>query len=159
MAATTGLPATPRTPGTPPRFVNAAMRLALRTPGLRRLLGKAFATITVTGARTGHRYTTPIQYVRSGEDFLVLSQRTRRWWRNLTSEPAVELLVAGKVVRGQARLAEPAEARELVGRCLQENPKVARFYRITVDAAGRPEPGALEALLARVVAIVIRPLR
>jgi deazaflavin-dependent oxidoreductase (nitroreductase family) len=143
-------------PGTPPRLVNAAMRFALRIPGVRRVLGRTFATITVTGARTGRRYTTPIQFFRAGDDLLVLSQRTRRWWRNLTAQPAVELLIAGKVVHGDARLADRDEARELVARCLQENPKVARFYQIAFDATGRPEPEALGALLDRVVAIVVR---
>lgn len=38
---------------TPPRWVNAVMKVMLRTPGLQRLMGSTIALITVTGRRTG----------------------------------------------------------------------------------------------------------
>lgn len=93
-------------PGTPPRWVNAVVRAGLRVPGLRRILGRGFAVITVTGARTGNRYSTPVQYQRVDGQFIVLSQRIRAWWRNISSQPEVDLLVRGVVVRCHGIIAE-----------------------------------------------------
>ena len=46
-------------------------------------MGRMFLILTVTGAKTGNRYTTPVQYARDGDLLLALSRRTRRWWRKL----------------------------------------------------------------------------
>ncbi len=54
-------------PGTPKPWMNSAMMTLLRTPGLRSAMGKMFLILTVTGAKTGNRYTMPVQYVRDGD--------------------------------------------------------------------------------------------
>lgn len=54
-------------PGTPKPWMNTAVMTLLRTPGLHSAMGKTFLILTVTGAKTGHRYTTPDQYVRDGD--------------------------------------------------------------------------------------------
>ena len=84
--------------GTPKPWVNAAVRTMLRTPGLRRVLGRVFAVITVTGRRTGRQYSTPVQYMAVDGHYVVLSQRMRRWWRNIRTRPGVDLLVRGRTI-------------------------------------------------------------
>jgi deazaflavin-dependent oxidoreductase (nitroreductase family) len=142
-------------PGTPKPWMNAAMRAALRTPGVRQLLGRAFAIITVTGARTGTRYSTPVQYMDVDGRYVVLSQTMRTWWRNIRTRPDVELLVAGEAIDGTAVVAEGGDARDLLTRCLTENPRVAKFYGVEVDARHPVDPAAVDALLERVVVIAI----
>ena len=44
--------------GNVPAWLNAMMRLLLKTPGLQNLLGKQIALLTFTGRRTGDRQTT-----------------------------------------------------------------------------------------------------
>ena len=95
---------TTKMPGTPKPSMNTAMRTMLGLPVLRRLLGGLFAVITVTGAKTGRRYTTPVQYMRLGGDYVVLSQRHRVWWRNLRTRPELNLTIGGETIRGRARL-------------------------------------------------------
>jgi deazaflavin-dependent oxidoreductase (nitroreductase family) len=144
-------------PGTPKPWMNAVMRTMLRTPGVRALVGKAMALITVTGAKTARTYTTPVNYLRLDGTYVVLSQRHRTWWRNLRTVPAVELLVQGNAVRGTGAIAEGHEARETLARCLAAAPRVAKFYRVPTDTAGAVTPEGLDALLERVVVIVITP--
>jgi len=144
-------------PGTPPAWVNSVMRALLRTPGLRRLLGRTFAVITVTGARTGRRYSTPVQYLRFGPDYVVLSQQGRKWWRNIRTRPQVELLVRGRTVRGRAEVADPDSAPALLRTCLQQEPRVAKFYRVEVGTGAAVDPAGIEQLLERVVVIRISP--
>lgn len=67
---------------TPPRWMNAAMKLFLRTPGLQSWLGRSVALITWTGRRSGRHYTTPVSYHRSDGEVTLLSKRFRNWWRN-----------------------------------------------------------------------------
>jgi deazaflavin-dependent oxidoreductase (nitroreductase family) len=146
---------TVRMPGTPKPWMNAIVSAALRVPLVRGLLGGTFAVITVTGARTGRRYSTPVQYVRDGERYVVLSQVTRRWWRNLRSRPEVELLVHGVTIGGVAVVAEGRAARPYVEQVLTAQPRTARFYGIAVDDDGRVDPDGLDALCERVVAVVV----
>jgi deazaflavin-dependent oxidoreductase (nitroreductase family) len=142
-------------PGTPTPWMNAAVRVMLRTPGLRRVFGKMFAIITVTGSKTGRRYCTPVQPLRHGNDWVVLSQRRRSWWRNLTAQPRVELLVQGRTIVGHAVITEEARAHSILSDCLRENPRVAKFYGIATDCTGQIDPAAVTQLLEQVVVILI----
>ncbi len=110
----------------------------LKTPGLRSVMGKTFMILTVTGAKTGNRYTTPVQYVRDGDRLLVLSQRTRRWWRNLAERPEVEIMLRGERIRTVALLAEGDEERAAMAATPRLNPRTAKFYGVTM-ACRRPD--------------------
>jgi deazaflavin-dependent oxidoreductase (nitroreductase family) len=142
-------------PGTPKPWVNSAVMALLRTPGVRSALGKMFMILTVTGAQTGNRYTTPVQYVRDDDRLLVLSQRTRRWWRNLPERPDVEIVLRGETIRTVAHLAEGDEARGAIATTLRLNPRTAKFYGVTIGEDGEPDPGGVDQLDAAFVAIVI----
>lgn len=146
-----------RKPGTPPKFVNAMLAGALRTPGLRNLLGKEFAVITVTGAKSGRRYSTPVQYQRLGDDYAVSSQRERIWWRNIRSRPEVELLVRGRTISGHAVVADDEAARRAMGTWLEQKPKIAKFYGVGVGEDGAIDPGGVDRLLEGSVVILISP--
>jgi len=146
-------------PGTPAPWVNRSMRAMLTTPGLRHFLGKAFAVITVTGSKTGRRYTTPVQYLRQGPEYVVLSQHGRMWWRNIRTRPQVELLVQGRTITGRAEIADADTAPGVLRVCLEQNPRVAKFYRIQPQPGGAIDPTAIDLLLERVVVIRIHPDR
>jgi len=71
------------------------MKALLRSPA-HGLLSGAFMLITVTGRKTGRRYTTPVNYVRDGDLLTVLSRRKRSWWRNVRGGAPVTLRLRGK---------------------------------------------------------------
>lgn len=142
-------------PGTPKPWMNSAVMTLLRVPGVRSVLGNGFLIITVTGAKTGKRYTTPVQYVRDGDRLLVLSQRMRRWWRNIRSRPEVEIVLKGRTIRTTARLLEGEAAQEAIRTVLRRDRRTARFYGIAVDASGEPDRRGVEQLDAASVAIEI----
>ena len=142
-------------PGTPKPWMNAIVMRGLRTPVVRSLMGSTLLILTVTGATTGKRYTTPVQYVRDGDRLIVLSQRHRRWWRNLRSRPGVEIELAGTTQQATARLAAGEEEREAMATTLRRNPRIAKFYGIEVGPDGEPDPVGLDRLQHAMVAIVI----
>jgi deazaflavin-dependent oxidoreductase (nitroreductase family) len=146
-----------RTPGTPKPWMNSMVRGLLRTPLLNRLLGRAFAVITVTGARTGRRYSTPVQYIGVDGDYIVLSQVTRQWWRNLRTQPEVELLVAGSQLTGRATIAENERAHDLMAKCLERSPRMGKFYGLRSDGSGAFAPADIDRLLEKLVVLAITP--
>ena len=146
-----------RMPGTPKPWMNALMSTMLGLPGLRRVLGRMFAVITVTGAKSGRQYTTPVQYMRLDGDYVVLSQRHRVWWRNLRTRPEVTLTVGGETISGRGRVPDGDEAHDVLSACLSANPRVAKFYSIDPAGGGPIAPADIERLSERVVPIVITP--
>ena len=146
-------------PGTPKPWMNTAMQAMLGLPGLRRLLSRMFAVITVTGAKSGRNYSTPVQYLRVDDDYVVLSQRHRVWWRNIRTRPEVELKIAADTVRGSARIPDGPEAHQVLSVCLAANPRVAKFYGLEPDDGAVIGPADIERLSERVVPILITPNR
>lgn len=144
-------------PGTPKPWMNKSVRTMLGLPLVGGLLGRTFAVITVTGARTGRTYSTPVQYMRHGSDYVILSQRHRVWWRNIRTMPEVELSIGRSVIAGRARLPEGDEARRVLSSCLTDSPRVAKFYGFEPDDTGLIVAEDIERLAEFVATIVITP--
>lgn len=74
--------------------------------------------LTTTGRRTARRYTTPLIYVRDGEDYLVVASKGGAdddpdWYRNLSTDPKVTIQVGAEVLEGEATTLD-AERRDRV---------------------------------------------
>ncbi|HEX5807887.1 MAG TPA: nitroreductase/quinone reductase family protein [Anaerolineales bacterium] len=98
---------------------NAFVAFFLRTP-LRVFLGDTML-ITVTGLKTGRKYSTPVGFYQDGNCLWVLTSRDRTWWRNVRNGADVSLLLRGKTVQAfaQAELEEEsvmARLQEYIGR-------------------------------------------
>jgi deazaflavin-dependent oxidoreductase (nitroreductase family) len=111
--------------------------------------------MTVTGAKTGLRYTTPVQYLEHDDEFVVLSQRMREWWRNIAFRPEVGMRIQGRSITGRARIASDDEAASILSDCLSEDPRIAKFYGIANRSDGTPDATDVERLLDRVVVIAV----
>ena len=59
--------------------------------------------ITVTGCKSGKKYTTPVGFYRDGDFLWILSSRDRTWWRNVKDGGDVEIRIHGKDVKGFAK--------------------------------------------------------
>ena len=112
---------------------NRFMSWILRSP-LHGMLSNGMMLITVTGRKTGKKYTTPVGYYRENGDLWVLTSRDRTWWKNLKGGAEVSLLLRRKPVTA---FAEPeidllkVEARLLD--YLQHVPQAARSMGIRVE--------------------------
>jgi deazaflavin-dependent oxidoreductase (nitroreductase family) len=67
-------------------------RLGARIRGEGHGGGPPVLLLTTTGRRTGRMRTSPLLYLRAGEDFVVAAsnagnRETPKWWRNLLAEP------------------------------------------------------------------------
>ena len=89
---------------------NDFVRFFLGTP-FRVFLGNTML-ITVTGCKTGRKYSTPVGFYRKGDTLWVISNRDRTWWRNLKNGAKVSLLLNGKTVNAFAEAEMDEEAVE-----------------------------------------------
>lgn len=85
------------------RTVNPVMRLVLRSPAHGALSGR-LALITVTGRRSGRRFTFPVGYRETdGRIEIVVGWPARkRWWRNLRGGGPVLIRLRGEEHSGWA---------------------------------------------------------
>ena len=82
---------------------NDFMGWVLRSP-FHGVLSDGMMLITVTGCKTGKKYTTPVGYYREGGDLWVITSRDRTWWKNLRGGADVELLLGRRPVAAFAEL-------------------------------------------------------
>jgi hypothetical protein len=106
----------------------------LRTP-LHIFMGNTML-ITVTGCRSGKKYSTPVGFYRDHREacLWILTNRDRTWWRNVRNGANVSLLVKGKSFNAfaEAELDEKAvEARMLD--YIQRIPMAARPLGIRLE--------------------------
>jgi len=82
---------------------NDFMSWVLRSP-LHGMLSDGMMLLTVTGRKTGKKYTLPVGYYREDGYLWVITSRDRTWWKNLRGGADVDLLLKRKPV---AAFAEP----------------------------------------------------
>jgi deazaflavin-dependent oxidoreductase (nitroreductase family) len=140
---------------------NAIVGGVLRSP-LHRVMSRTLLLLTYQGQRTGREYTLPLNYARYGEDEVVVvaghpGQKT--WWTNIRGSLPVTLTIAGRQVRGEARLAKGEEAVPRLATYLERLPRAAKAFGLEVDADGKVPPDRLTAAAAevQVVAVSLRP--
>lgn len=104
----------------------------LRTP-LYVFMGNTML-ITVTGCKTGRKYSTPVGYYGDGDFLWVLTSRDRTWWRNIRNGARVSLLLRGKTVNAfaQAELDDKAVEARLLD-YVQHLPMAAKSLGIRME--------------------------
>lgn len=87
------------------RTANPAIKLLLRSP-LHPVLSGGLTLITVTGRRSGRKFTFPVSYSRPSPDRVKIEvgwPGRKKWWRNLRGEGGlVGLRLRGKERTGHA---------------------------------------------------------
>ncbi len=116
---------------------NDFMSWMLRSP-FHGVLSNGMMLITVTGCKTGKKYTTPVGYYRENGSLWVLTNRDRTWWKNLRGGAQVDLLLKRKPVEAFAvpELDEKA-IQSLMIEYLKHIPQAAKSIGIRVEQ-GKP---------------------
>lgn len=104
----------------------------LRTP-LHVFLGNTML-ITVTGSKTGRKYSTPVGFYREGDVLWVISSRDRTWWRNVKNGANVSLLLKGKTISAfaEAEMNEEAVEKRLL-EYIHRIPISARSFGVRME--------------------------
>ena len=88
-------------------MLNPVIGAVLRSP-LHRLVSPGLLLLTVTGRRTGRRYSIPVGYQRDGDDLVVMvsEARSKQWWRNYEEPAPIEMRLRGEQRSGVAERSE-----------------------------------------------------
>jgi len=117
---------------------NDFVKFFLKTP-LHIFLGDTML-ITVTGCKTGKKYTTPVGFYRDGNSLWILSSRDRTWWRNVEDGNAVEMRIHGRDVKGFAEaILDADEVAKQVIEYVRHIPMTAKSLGVRVEN-GEPNP-------------------
>ena len=91
--------------------------MILRSP-FSRVVDRGIVLLTVTGRRTGRRFSFPVQYVQEGDVLWVMSGAgpEKTWWRNLVGGAPVQVLLRRHAFDGTAQVATYPTDPETVSR-------------------------------------------
>ena len=140
------------------KLYNPAVIWLLRSP-LHGLMSGSTMLITYTGRRSGKEYTTPISYMRDGEELLAVGAREHSWWKNLRGGAPVTIRVLGRDLRGIGEAFEGEAAEGGLLAVLRTVPAYRRYWKVELDADGSPnDPDALRRVAEGNALISIRDL-
>jgi hypothetical protein len=117
----------------------------LRSPLHFFMSGKTLLT-TVTGRKTGARYTVPTDYYQRGDTLTIVTRQDKTWWRNVRGGAPVTVWLRGQELPGLAD-ADPVERAQAVKELRTLYPTmpdaqaealapVIQIVRITLGSAG-----------------------
>ena len=92
--------------------------------------------LTVTGRKSGRKWTTPLLYRRDGGDLIVVASNggmdwLPAWWLNLCAHPTASVQVGGQRLAVRAEPAEGTERTRLWSRWTQEYPRYGTYQQRT----------------------------
>jgi deazaflavin-dependent oxidoreductase (nitroreductase family) len=123
-------------------------------------MSRSMMLLTYTGRRSGRTFTIPVQYVREGDEIVVIPGRPQEktWWRNLTDGGPVRLRVAGRDLEGTATAVtdDRADAEAGIRMFLERFPKAAKPLGVPRDPDGALDAEALARLAERSVVVRVR---
>ncbi|MBI5353033.1 MAG: nitroreductase family deazaflavin-dependent oxidoreductase [Chloroflexi bacterium] len=112
---------------------NDFMAWVLRSP-FHGMLSSGMMLITITGRKTGKTFTIPVGYYEEGGYLWIITNRDRKWWRNLQGGANVKLLLKRKPVNGfaETELDNKAVEAQLL-EYLKHIPQAAKSFGIRVE--------------------------
>jgi deazaflavin-dependent oxidoreductase (nitroreductase family) len=126
------------------RLGNGFISFILRSP-LHVMFSKSILLITVTGRKTGKKYTTPVNYLHRGDELTIISLHTRTWWRNLRGGREVTIWLCGRKVTGKGQVIEDERGvAAALTEYLQRAPNYAKYFDVALDAHGQPVSADVE---------------
>lgn len=141
---------------TPPRFVNAMMKLVLRSP-LHGMVSRSILLITFTGRTSGKQYTTPVSYLRDGDTVIILVKRFRTWWRNFETPAPVTLRLQGQDVSGTATVStDPEDAIAVLATSIAHEPRAGRTYAVDTGPDRQPNMQAVRNIAPHFVVVRVQ---
>jgi deazaflavin-dependent oxidoreductase (nitroreductase family) len=124
------------------KVVNRIVSVLLRTPGVSSGIGRRLVIITVTGRKTGKRYSVPVAYTR--HDGALLVGTPFAWARNMRTGEPVEVVLQGR--RRQADVQVISDEDGVIAAydtICRDNRAFAKFNNVSIGPDGTPSPGDL----------------
>lgn len=141
------------------KLYNPIVIWLLRSP-LHSLMDKSTLLVTITGRKSGKKYTFPISFMRDGDALMMISQREHTWWKNLRGGAQVTLFMHGRTLnaRGEAFTDTEMVANKLL-LFLRQFPRYQKLIHVKLDANGQPEnPEVFKRFVQDMIIVQMREL-
>lgn len=139
--------------------INPLVTAVLRSP-FHWLLSFGLMLVTVTGRRTGRRYTIPVGYQRHGDILTILVSEApkKQWWRNFRDPAPVEVRVKGKSLSGIAELVAPTgpEFRAKAEETLRRLPWMGKVFGVEYTKGAALDDEQVATLAGNIAMVQIR---
>jgi deazaflavin-dependent oxidoreductase (nitroreductase family) len=141
--------------------LNPLFSWVLRSPVLHWIFSPGVLLLTVTGRRSGRRYTIPVGYQRDGDLIVILVSEApaKQWWRNFREPAPVEMLLRGRTVHGSAVLVAPgsAEFRARAEATFRRIPFLGSQFGIRYDRTSGLSEDQIRHLIATAAIVRVTP--
>ena len=141
------------------KLYNPIVILLLHSP-LHSLMDKSTILITITGRKSGKKYTIPVSYVRDGDTLMMISQREHSWWKNLRGGAQVTLYLQGRFLKATGEVFTDAEtvANKLL-LFLRQFPGYQKLIHMKLAANGQPDnPEAFQRIARNMIIVQMKEL-
>jgi deazaflavin-dependent oxidoreductase (nitroreductase family) len=128
--------------------------------GLGPLLGGKVLLLTTVGRKSGLLRTTPLQYEKIGNDYLIGSMRGVHadWYQNLLVDPCVVLQVGREHIQGVAEpIDDPERVYEFLRYRLEKNPRMIGTILRLDGLTTNPDDEQLRNYARGLTFVVVRP--
>ncbi len=104
--------------------------------GMSSMRGMPLLLLTTVGHKTGRRRTTPVMYIRDGDDYVITasnggSDKHPAWFYNLQASPRAEIEVPGKRLLVSASVVTPGERERLWPQLVAQAPFFDNYQKHT----------------------------
>jgi deazaflavin-dependent oxidoreductase (nitroreductase family) len=98
--------------------------------------GMPILLLTTTGRKTHKEHTTPVMYIRDGENYVITASNNGRngnpaWYYNLLATPQVSIEVPGKRLDATASIVAPADREHLWQQLVTQAPFFDNYQKGT----------------------------
>ncbi len=125
------------------------------------ILSPGLMLLTITGRKTGNRYTIPVGYHELGDVIVVMvsDAANRSWWRNFWRSGPVEIRLRGKLVPARAQVvrSDDGEFRNRAEQVFRRARFIARIFGIRFDPDLGLRPDQVKALAEYAAIVRITP--
>jgi hypothetical protein len=119
--------------------VGNALTAALLCSPLHEIISKDTMLISVTGQKSGRKFSLPVNYFQYGDILYITSLRSCAWWRNLRGGVPVTVRLEGREVNGSGALIEKStDILQDLKQFFNILPEAARFFGIRLDPMNHP---------------------
>ena len=143
-----------RIPETAFVLVNAVVRTLLRSP-LHFLMSKSVMVVNYEGRKSGRSFSTPVRYLRVGNQIMCTTSDHVQWWRNVKSNAEATLLVEGVPARyrGEIMVRDPVATIEKLRNFLAVFPQDSVYQEIRLNADKSLNEDDLEAASHKAIVV------
>ena len=139
-------------------LINPIMGMLLRSP-IHGFWSDSLMLITFTGRKSGKKFTTPVRYVRDGDNILCFTSAENQWWRNLRNGASAQLRVAGELKHYTTQVIEnnPQETKKWLVLYLGLYPQDASYHEIGLAGDKSLIPKDLERASHEAIVVEAKP--